>query len=226
MLSETRENIKEFYDFITEYPLLGLHHKAGVQLEKEIRELPLYSVENEIWYRAKAPDSTRIFTQKDMMPPLPEDTREGRYNHYGLPCLYASENEETCASEIRREGESGVLCWIQKIKINGAKVIDLTAPQKLNDPDCFLLEGLLLTQTIVIHPSEKRKYYKPEYKITRFIADLCRLYKIDGIKYPSAVSKKSGASQDQDGISSCNIVLFDTKGKLFTFEGEPYVFKE
>lgn len=219
MLSETQEKIKDFYNFITEYPLLGLRHAAGQELEKEIRELPLLELHDEIWYRAKSPDSTRILTCKDMLPPLPEDTREGRYNHYGLPCLYVSENEKTCACEIRHDGEQHILCWIQKIRIDDARIIDLTSLGKKDAGKQLLLEGLLLTQAIVTHPSEKRKYYKPEYKITRFIADLCRLYKIDGIKYPSAVSKK-----DDNGHYS-NIVLFDTKERLFTFVEEPYVFR-
>lgn len=214
---DTEQKINDFYDFIAKYPFLGLQHEIGKEIEQEIKSICPKIIRNETWYRAKAPDGYKIFSKEDMLPPLPENTREGRYNHYGLPVLYLSENEKTCAAEISKELCPEILCWIQKFSVNDAKIIDLTFKNQKEMPMVFA--SLIKTDTISINNLENRKYYKPEYRITRFISDLCRLNGIDGIKYSSAIY------EDENGCPYSNLVIFDTKGKFFSFEGEPYIYK-
>lgn len=215
------KDIKSFYDFITEFPLLGLDHRVGLEIRKEIQIVQKSIINCEIWYRGKAPEGYKVFENKDMMPPLPEDTREGRYNHYGMPALYVSENEETCAEEICREKSDKILCWIQRIKIQNAKIIDFTQTIAKSSYEKFpyILCGLIMTEAITTHNFQNRKYYKPEYKITRFIADLCRMEKIDGIIYPSSVSFNQNKPYR-------NLVLFDLTGEKFKFENDPYIFEK
>ena len=148
-------------------------------------------------------------------PPV-DITPEGRFNHYGQPTLYLGNSDFVCATEINK-GNFQVICWIQKVQVKSAKILDLTdfsTTEKL-DGYPLLIAGLLISGELEIHNEEHKGYYKPEYAITRFIADLCRINNIDGIKYRSAVRKED----DKDSI---NLVLFNDN--CYSLEGEPTLY--
>ena len=153
-----------------------------------------------------------------MLPPPPEKTFEGRYNRPGEPVFYLGNRKSTCIAEINN-GNIKNNCWVQKIKVNSDKIIDIsnyyTTSTLSNIP--LFVSGLLLSDIILQHNYSKSETH-PEYCITQFIADLCKQKKINGILYPSAVFKKN------NGTRGINLVLFNWENK-FSFIGQPEQFK-
>lgn len=216
---EVHGKIVSFIKFLQKYPMLGLQNQTGREIEEAIKNTNQKKIDNEIWYRARKPEKDnplKIFTQNDMGKPPVDKTPEGRFNHYGQPTLYLGCSDYVCAKEING-GNFQVICWIQKVQTKNANILDLTdysTIQKLGNYP-LLLAGLLISGTLEEHNENHKDYYKPEYAITRFIADLCRFNNVDGIKYRSAVRNEN----DKD---SFNLVLFNDN--CYSFEGEPSLY--
>ena len=130
--------------------------------------------------------------------------------------MYLGNSDIVCAKEIN-EGDFQVVCWIQKVEVNCAKVLDLTDYTKIGSLGEYplLLAGLLLSGELEKHDKNHKGYFKPEYAITRFIADICRQNNIDGIKYFSAVNGEKNQKKN-------NLVLFNDN--VYTFLGEPTLY--
>lgn len=211
--------IVNFIDYLKHYPMLGLMDNTGREIEDAIRNSKLKIIENEIWYRARKAEKDnplKIFTQKEMGKPPVDITPEGRFNHYGQPSLYLGNSDYVCAKEIN-DGNFQVICWIQKVYVKKAKILDLTDYSTIDKLGEYplLVAGLLISGELEEHNEMHKGFYKPEYAITRFIADLCRVNNIDGIKYGSAVRNES----DKDSI---NLVLFNDN--CYYSEGEPTLY--
>ena len=209
--------ICKFIKFLQRYPLLGMSDNTGKAIAKEIFAFPQINIKDEIWYRGRLPEKNhpeKIFSSKEMYKPPREIAREGRFNHYGQPVLYLGSNDMICAEEIIG-GNYQIICWIQEIKVKDVKILDLTKYYKVeNLANCPLfIAGLIVSGQLEIHNSENMNFYKPEYAITRFVADLCRYYGIEGIKYNSSVSN--------DGY---NLVLFCSNEDKVEFIGEPKLY--
>lgn len=212
-----KHKIKDFLDYIKEYPMLGLKHLIGKEIENAIKNTKLKKIKKETWYRARRlKDPSKNYSQKDMGKPSPDITPEGRFNHYGHPVLYLGNSDLVCAEEIN-EGDFQVICWIQKVEVNCAKVLDLTDYTKIGSLGEYplLLAGLLLSGELEKHDKNHKGYFKPEYAITRFIADICRQNNIDGIKYFSAVNGEKNQKKN-------NLVLFNDD--VYTFVEEPTLY--
>lgn len=216
---EVHGKIVNFIRFLQDYPMLGLRDTTGIEIADAIKNTKQKIIDNEVWYRARKPELDKpldIFTQKNMGKPPFDKTREGRFNHYGQPALYLGCSDYVCAKEIN-EGNFQTICWIQKVQVKKAKILDLTdysTIDKLGDYP-LLVAGLLISGKLEEHNEKHKQYYKPEYAITRFIADLCRVNNIDGIKYGSAV-------RDENDRDSFNLVLFNDN--CYSFEGEPTLY--
>lgn len=218
---QTRENINLFINFLHKYPFLGLENKTGRKIQEEIKNLKraTITIKDEIWYRARNLDKdnpSKIFSEKDMDCPPSKKAREGRFNHYGQRALYLGSFDSCCVSEINK-GNFLTTCWIQKVRVIKANIIDLTNLEKTeNLENCPLfVAGLIVTGELENHNPEHNEYYKPEYVITQFLADLCRFYKIDGIKYKSTVSEERNA---------INLVLFKNNHKLYELIDNPKLY--
>lgn len=209
-------DIKKFIKYLKDFPMLGLQNDVGQKIEIAIKETPLLSIHNEEWFRGRKPElenPLRIFNNYDMHKPSADKTREGRFNHYGQPVLYLGSSDIICAKEIN-EGDEEIICWIQKVQVRKANVLDLTNKSSSKEFEKYplLLAGLLISGELEKHKSNHDSYYKPEYAITRFIADLCRANNIDGIKYIS--------THKEDGDKNpYNLVLFNDD--CYEFIGEP-----
>jgi RES domain-containing protein len=174
------------------------------------------SLENEIWYRGRCIENSRVFENKDMLPPNPEKVSigEGRFNHYGQSHFYLGNSEALCLNEICKDYRG--ICWIQKVNIKSINnIIDLSG--YLNDDNYsdmpLIFSGImhigLLTKKIL-----HNRAWKPEYFVSRFIADICKENKINGIKYSSSVAYGE------------NLVLFFPKKAKFEFIDKPYLYKD
>ncbi|MBP5706395.1 MAG: RES domain-containing protein [Spirochaetales bacterium] len=79
------------------------------------------------------------------------------------------------------------------------------------DESELLIEGLLINRTL-IKKTQKNRSWKPQYFVTRYIADLCKKNGISAIIYPSSQADES------------NIVVFEPDKLDCTFIGQPYLY--
>jgi hypothetical protein len=205
--------IQSFYNFLARYPYLGVEHEVGQEIIKEIKKMPLITMTDELYYRARKPENGKIFRHKDMLnPPGTISIPEGRFNHYGQSHLYLGETEELCAKEIANEDKE--LLWMQKFKIksltNVLDVSEFIGPDNIDNTPLFFA-GLFQSGKISVQKS-KKTFWTPEYFIPRFIADTARYNKINGIIYQS--EKTIGR----------NLVIFDLIKFQYEFVGEPYTY--
>ena len=212
---QTKNEIDRFYTFLSKYPYLGTEHETGRKISAAIAHYnKLTTLENVTLYRARNISNDKQFSQSDMTAPNPmkHTIYEGRYNHFGQSHLYMSFSEETAQLESCKSANA--ICWIQQIRINKLdKVLDLNrlpsdSPQNESE---LLIEGLLVNRTLT-KKAQKNRSWKPQYFVTRFIADLCKKNGISGIIYPSSQ------------IDESNIVIFEPDKLDCTFIGEPYLY--
>ena len=130
----------------------------------------------------------------DFLAPPKVITNEGRYNHLGVPVIYAADSKKTCFNELRKP-ENHLYIAEFEIKEN-LKLLDLTNIEEYEESD--LLKAIIVSSVISSKADDNSKH-KPEYYFTRFISDCCKYLKFDGIIYPSV----------QIGIG-VNFVLFNT----------------
>jgi RES domain-containing protein len=131
----------------------------------------------------------------DFLAPPKMITNEGRYNHLGVPVIYAANNNETCFNELRKP-EKHLYIAEFGIKEN-LKLLNLNNIEDYDESE--LLQAIVISSVISSKADDNSKH-KPEYYFTRFIADCCKYLKFDGIIYPSV----------QIGIGK-NFVFFNTK---------------
>ncbi|MBR4791736.1 MAG: RES family NAD+ phosphorylase [Treponema sp.] len=225
--SNAETKIKNFYDYIIKYPYLGCNHKVGKQIIKNIETLEKISIDNKIFYRAREPKNSEIFTCNHMLPPSPEmvPISEGRFNHYGQSHWYLGDSIEICGAECTHR--KNCMLWFQKITIKKAdNIMDLTQDYihyYYNPLDTKMYEipitlAALLLSGILQQEQTVKGYWKPEYFVTRFIADVCKTKGINGILYPSSLYP-----------AGKNLVIFDINKIDFEFEAKPelkeYIYK-
>lgn len=222
--SKVGKEINDFINFLQQYPLLGMGHDIGKAIAEEIKNFPRIKIEKSTWYKARNIDKenvSKIFTKKDMDQVPAKDAKEERYSHNGQSALYVGNHPLTCLAEINNGNIKGI-CWMQNFQIETDNIIDLTdfmiSDKKIDGCPLFIASLLINGLTSQKDETNSNGYYKPEYAITRFIADLCRQNGIHGIKYPSASFKI------QDSDDPFNLVLFGDTSKYKEFIGEPYIF--
>ena len=130
-------------------------------------------------------------TFDDFNAPPAAVVREGRYNHAGRPVLYLASDERTCWEECRKPKSK---FFILEFSVQTSLLL-------LNLADFEELSRLLSALTysnLMSSPMDSDGWKRPEYVLTRFVADCARAAGVDGIVYPS--------SRDSSGD---NIVLLD-----------------
>lgn len=181
---------------IRETPFLVLKNSLASKtfeiLEDLSKSKDKFTIQNTL-FRGRVISNKKV-KKKDFLSPPKSITNEGRYNHLGIPVIYAADNKITCFNELRQPEQD---LHIAEFSIN--KELRLL---NLNDID--FAEGTDLLKAIVLSSLTSSKTddsskYKPEYYFTRFISDCCKFLKFDGIIYPSV----------QIGHGE-NYMLFDT----------------
>ena len=118
-------------------------------------------------------------TDEQFLPPPPEATHEGRYNHAGIPVLYLATNRLTCWRECGEPSSNFYVCRISITKT--LKIIDLAQSEGLEPA----LQALIFSSLMSAPSSEDSGWYQPQYVLTRFVADCVKAAGVQGIVYPS-----------------------------------------
>jgi len=176
----------EFFEYLEKYPYLGLANKFGKKIKKFISELTPIKIENQSWYRAREVKSSELLSTNDLYPPDPNDVSisEGRFNHFGQQVFYLSETEDCAIKEVL---DKDGIAWIQKFKINKiTNIIDLS-PDHTNTPsnDISVIAFGLIYIGALYKPVKRTNGWKPEYFISRFIADCLKEKGFNGIVFKS-----------------------------------------
>lgn len=217
LTKEIKPKIEEFYNYLIKYPFLGYKHEVGIEISKGIKDLNVIALEAQTFYRARFPTDGNIFTTQDMLPPNPKDVpiSEGRFNHYGQSHWYIGDSVQLCGAECTHLKDSAL--WFQKIEIQNANgILDLTEEyistfySPNNNHNLSITVAALLLSGVLTKTQKIKGSWKPEYFITRFIADICKEQGINGIMYPSSVYP-----------SGKNLVIFDISKISYKFIGEP-----
>ncbi|MBM4764691.1 RES domain-containing protein [Bacillus sp. B15-48] len=207
-----KEELDEFQNFITKYPNLGAHHTTGKRIIEAIQDMSPTNISNTIYFRAREATDSKVFIHEDLEAPKSKYvTKEGRYNHIGIPVLYLASDKNTCVAEMMEKNESKLL-WFQKFLLNSVQVLDLTTkPGESLSPKHSLLIAALIYEGVINQESVRDKVWKPEYYIPRFVADVAKMVcKFDGIKFSSNRGQGN------------NLALFNWRGK-YTFDAYPEV---
>ena len=121
-----------------------------------------------------APDPARVYI------------KEGRYNHTGQSILYLSSSKSTALHEVMTKNEN--LCAIQKYKVRRLdNILDLRAEYGDINPDLSIIHLAIVYNGFTGDRPTGNSCWKPEYFVPRFVADIARYSKCQGILYNSAV---------------------------------------
>lgn len=208
-----REKFNDFVSFLQLYPSMGLKHIIGQRIDTFISLLPKVKIHKSDWFRARNPCSASIYRKSDLAVPDMNkiEVKEGRFNHYALPELYLSKSRIGAASETL--SYSSGITWIQKyseVKLHSVAALCSRGFDK-SEPDDPFFEELLYNITYKVSPF--RKFHKPEYLITRFVLDVCRYHKFDGILIESVYEL------------SQNLVITNTQFENYTLLEEPELYQ-
>jgi RES domain-containing protein len=106
--------------------------------------------------------------------------KEGRYNHAGSPVLYLASDRETCIRELSAQDEPVLLA---ELAVEAElRILDLLGGER-----GFASEVLnaLVFSSLVSAPRQSEGWDRPEYIVSRFVADCARSAGFDAIRYPS-----------------------------------------
>lgn len=202
----------DFWGFLHKSPMLGSTHSFGKLILRELRRAPRVTVHTARWFRARE-DKEHGFG-----PAPAERVSDQRYNTSGQARWYFADSAETAVAEVAAKGTA----WVQEFDIgelNG--LLDLRVwkaddDRALNaDGDYVpphgplvvsLIYGDLLTQ--LHYGDEDDRRWKPEYLVTRFVAEAAIAAGFTGILCNSV------------RFPGQNLIVFDPKW-IPTTVGEP-----
>jgi len=204
------KQVDELQEYLEKYPFLTLSAPLGKTIYREIikKKPPICDVEG-TWYRTRPVKDSKIYHLEDMKAPPISSAGDGRYNHAGQSVLYLAENSSM--QEAVNDLNVSAVVWTQAYQIEEIpNILDLTNRWDNYDPSTSaVIVALLSSHTLNRKVLNRENMWRPEYFITRYIADCARLANFNGIKYDST----RGYGE--------NIVIFDHTKLLIRAEGEP-----
>lgn len=175
----------DFYGFLHKFPMLGSTHPFGRRILQEIRKSSRVAVTRSEWYRARE-DKEHGFG-----PAPAEKVGDQRYNTSGQPRWYFADSPEAGVAEVSTKGTA----WVQKFDVGQLDgLLDLRAWRAdddraldregdYNPPHGLLVVSLvygdLLTQRH--YSDEAGRQWKPEYLVSRFVAEAAAAAGFTGI---------------------------------------------
>jgi len=170
----------------------------------------------------------------ERMSPLPGESREGRINPKGIPCLYLSTNRDTAMAEVRPWIGSYVsvgqfktqkdLLLMDLSREREPKDYVVVGEQLKNEPQDYangVWTGIAKAFSEPVNATETTADYAP----TQILAELFRKIGCDGIRYASLLGPgHTIALFDIDVAEIVNCFLFYTQSTSFHFEeaANPY----
>jgi hypothetical protein len=214
---QTTNSLKNFSNFISAYPYLGSHNSLGEKLFKAVQNGQQYAIDaRQKWYRARLINhESRMFHSYEMGAPNPAKIvlPEGRFNHGGQAFLYLSNEKETAHREINDLFDG--LTIIQKFQLSDIKkILDLRKDYSIVSPNTDIIFLAIIYNGYIAKVPQKSSSWKPEYFVTRYLADVARFFKYEGIIFSSTVHEGS------------NLVLFNPRHRKVKAVGKPFVYKK
>ncbi len=205
---------EEFYSFLAKYPYLGAAHKFGAELRETVKTFPCSEIQNEEWFRGRRIKSGKTLTSYDFDPPDPtkQSIQEGRYNHFGQAVFYLAKNSHGAAIEVADEHDT--MAWVQKFRIcKIPQIMDLSCNEKWADDAIPAIAVGLSYSGALIQLVDRSQGWKPEYFVSRYIADCAREQGFNGILVRSARH------------FSENLVLFSWNAEMVEPSGNPEIIR-
>ena len=179
------EKLFEFHGFLLKSPLLGSMHPFGKRVLREIRTSPRFSLDKSHWFRA------RINKEHGFGVAPREKVSDQRYNSSGQPRWYFADNAEAAVAEVTH----GDTALVQRFDVGHLdRLLDLRSWRADDDrvvdqegdyrpPHGLLVVSLvygdLLTQRH--YGDDEGRQWKPEYLVTRFVAEAASASGFSGI---------------------------------------------
>ena len=171
-------------------PFLLLTHPFALRVHQAIQDLGAATqpeVLGQPYYRGRILKASPTVPVTDFDKPPPSCTREGRYNHAGLPALYLASDLLTCFLELR---EPATDFFAVRVVIPGSlKILDLMKIEEGVTEHAIL--SAVLYSSLLSRPRAGDDFKRPQYVFTRFVADCARAAGFDGIRYPSTRISKA-----------------------------------
>lgn len=188
-LRRYRKKLFDFHGFLLKFPLLGATYPFGKKILREIRKSPRISLDKPHWFRAK------WNKEHGFGPAPPEKVCDQRYNSSGQPQWYLTDNVETAVAEVTQ----GNTAWVQHFDVGHLDgLLDLRSwradDERVLDEagDYHPPHGLLLVSLVYGDLLTQRYFgddngrkWKPEYLVTRFVAEAASASGFAGILYTS-----------------------------------------
>jgi RES domain-containing protein len=199
---------------------LGLTGELGNLLLEEVQRIaktdgPNCTQITGEYYRARRISNSDVPKKEDMWAAPTGKSDEGRYNHAGQSVLYLASEEYVAAREVLGDVGRSVIVWMQKYTLNEvAPVLDLAVDwDEIGIENSPLLTAVHVSGVIRESVDDKENRWKPQYFLTRFIADCARFAGMKGVLYDSACTFGK------------NLVLFNPGDCAIGPACEPYIFR-
>lgn len=175
------EELIPFHRFISEMPLLGLHHKTGQKIFNYINDNKKkcfkIKINQKLYHGRKREIHKKPLNIYELFEAPYSFASHGRANMLGVPALYFSDDPFTVVKEARWSETDTPLDGFET-KINRTLTM-----LDIRDNDCTLFSYCYFPH--------KKPCDISAYIIPNFIADCCRFKGIDGIIYKSVQNKDS-----------------------------------
>jgi hypothetical protein len=191
-LAKHGKELFDFYGFLHKKPLLGASHIFGKKILSEMKKAPHVELHKSEWFRA------RVNKEHGFGAAPAELVADQRYNSSGQSQWYFADKAETAVAETAKDGTS----WVQKFDVGILDgLLDLRAWRaddersidaegEYHSPHDLLVVSLvygdLLTQRyyldeIADQPDGEGRRWKPEYLVSRFVAEAASAAGFTGI---------------------------------------------
>lgn len=179
------EKLFEFYGFLLKFPMLGATHPFGGKILRELRKSPKISLDKPHWFRA------RVNKEHGFGPAPVEKVSDQRYNSSGQPRWYFADNIEAAVAEVAPQGTA----WVQRFDVGHLEgLLDLRSWRADDDrvldqegdyhpPHGLLVVSLVYGDLLTQRPylDDEGRQWKPEYLVSRFIAEAASVSGFTGI---------------------------------------------
>ncbi|MGF7060387.1 RES family NAD+ phosphorylase [Brassicibacter mesophilus] len=207
--------INSFEKHLELYPTLGHAHSLGKKIYREITSGNIRTAKlNGLWYRGRIVSESKVYDCTDLNPPPFNKASDGRYNHAGQSVLYIGNSKDTVVSEVLEDDTKPSLIWLQNYEISKVdNILDLRSDwNSLVSSESIVVLAILTSRLMEKKVTDRKNRWKPEYFITRYVADCARLAEYKGIMYNSTRSYGE------------NVALFDWSDSMIIPSGDPRVY--
>lgn len=188
---------------VTDAFSMALNNPLARKIHRELKAGNLRTTEiSGRFYRGRKA-TKKTMTTADLMVPDVGISNEGRYNHAGQSYFYISGNAFTAQLEVQQGDTTPIEIYIQEFEITEpyTKILDLS--HEFYEISTTMPPLMVILFSFIEKRKNNKGNYKPDYYLTRFLADCARSEGYEGIKYTSALY--------HDGY---NVVLFGDHSRV------------